>query len=162
MDTKSICLEEVSIEEFQKLEDFWGDRRKINPSSVHSRLRNPIMAKDYPELLSMLIKMDYAHQICVREDAHSWAKGLVSTGISDDALEWMAKLAAQDKIKRNYLELKLKDPAVIDWRCAILEFTEYEGKIISYKARVPYLHRNLFTIRASRPFAFNNSIWKPE
>ncbi|MEM4254581.1 MAG: hypothetical protein QXR48_04330 [Candidatus Woesearchaeota archaeon] len=162
MDTRSICLEEVSVKEFQKLEDFWGDRRKINQSSVHSRLRNPLIADNYVELLYMLKSLDYADQICVRAGRWSWVKRYVRMGISDDELKWMARLASEDLIKRNYLELKLKDPASIDERRAIIEFTDHEGKIVSYKARVPYPQRHLFTVKASRPFAFNNAIWVPE
>ncbi len=162
MNTKSICLEEVSVEEFQKLEDFWGDRRKIRPDSVHSRLRNPLMADTYIDLFHAMREMDYAHQICVRKNTYEWVKRLVGMGISDDELKRMAKLAAQDKVKRNYLELKLRDPAVMDLRCAILEFTEMDGGIVSYKARVPYMHRHLFTINSGRAFAFNNAVWVPE
>ncbi|MEM4240212.1 MAG: hypothetical protein QXM31_01570 [Candidatus Woesearchaeota archaeon] len=162
MDTKSICLEEVSVEEFQRLENFWGDRRKINPGSVHSRLRNPIMADNYVQLLFMLKEMAYADQICVRASPAFWMKRYIKLGIRDAELRQMADFAAKDMIRRNYLELKLKDPASRDERRAILEFTEHEGMIVSYKARVPYMQRNLFTIKASRPFAFNNAIWVPE
>ena len=131
MNTKSIILEQVAVAEFQRMEQYWGDRRKIHDDNVYSRMRNPISSATYEELLSIIMSLDCANRICVRTDSHTWLKKYTDK-IRGNDLALIASLAKKDPLKRNYLEVRLRDITVSGFSSAIMEFGEKNGRITGY------------------------------
>ncbi len=159
MDTKSIVLEQVTLEQYRQFERCWGDNRKARPKEIYARVRNPIMAEYYEDLFLQLIRIPRADRIALLTGS-DWIKYFTKRGVDHTKLREMARLARQNDFKINFLEFGLY-PKGKRLAPPVIEFTEHDGMIVGYKVRVPGNQKDSFTIRANGEFDYINGLWVP-
>lgn len=160
MDTKSIVLEQVTLEQFRLLEKFWGDKRTARPDQIYARVRNPITAEYYDELFRDLLQTPRADRLSLLHRSQ-WLRCFTKNKFDPERIREMARIARADTRKINFLELSFYKKG---HRLAppVIEFSEHEGMIVGYKVRVPGNQKELFTIRADGTFDYINGVWVPD
>lgn len=153
MYTQEIILEQITEREFSRLESGWKFDIRRRDDAIYSHLRNPIIETDYERLLFFLLEHPYADQLCVN-DQGKWRKKYTRK-ISDAEVHDMARIAARDMLKTNYLEMKFKGGEDPDEIRAVLKFAEHEGQIIGCEVTVPQHLNGLFTLHYHQPYALN-------
>ncbi len=165
METKQIVLEEITSHEFDRMQKFWNKFRHKRCWEIYSKIVNPIIEQDYEKLLFSLVELPYADQLCVHEDAGKWVKEYIDR-ISDAQVRDLARIAANNRCKRNYLEIKLRNELKTGAPTAIIGFIEFQDRIISYEISTPLSLGCLFTVRpgqgSKRGVFYNNALWAPE
>jgi len=163
--TRQVTLEEITPEEYEKRENNF----KLSPIQKHwfdifSRIRDPIVDRNYEKLIFYLLSHDDADELCVN-DQGTWVKQYARR-ITDVEIREMARIASNDSVKRNYLEIKLKRPKLYErLERATIEFIEYNGSIIGYKISVPYELEDLFNIEKcshANGYRYNQGLWVPK
>lgn len=157
MDTRSIVLEEITVQEFQEREKVWGDNRRIN-DQVLSSVQNPIKSLTYERLILELAETPGVRQLCVREGLY-WIR-VLQAQMQARAKE-LAKIAGQDRFKKNYLNVVIGPPKEDLRNCSSIEFAEKDAEIVGYKVRVQRAAEQYFTINARENWWFNNGLWVP-
>ncbi len=83
---------------------------------------------------------------------------------NDKRIEEMARIASEDTIKQNYLEIKLKKDEIgnADSYRAVMRFKELDNKVIGHEAVVPFSLRELFSVHAeTEEYTINSGLWRP-
>ncbi len=158
MYTKQIDLEEVTLDEFERMEDFWGKRRKKNSIGILSKVSTPIIETSYEELIYKICLHPRASIISVNLRG-TWLK-MPARDMEDEDFQRFAEIAANDRYKRNYLEVKLQKGSK-DHR-SVIGFTEWKGRIIGYELSLNADHEYMFRTSSSGPYLYNNGLWVPE
>ncbi len=158
--TKSIILEETTAHEFRQRGQFWQKNVRRRSDFAYARIDNPIIETDYERLLFRLLEHPLAYQIATREQGR-WIKGYADS-ITDSEVRELASLAARDYRKCNYLEMRLRRPSARWQQEALLEFVEYQGKIISNDITMHYSLQKMFDVRIGRQSWVNmQGVWVP-
>ena len=159
MDTTSIVLEQVTLEQFRLLEKFWGDNRIARKDQIYARVQNPITAEYYEDLFRDLLRTPGVDRLSLLHKSQ-WLRCFTKNGFDPERVREMARIARADGRKINFLEVSLYKKG---HRLAppVIEFSEHEGRIVGYKVRVPGNQRELFTIRADGTFDYVNGVWVP-
>ena len=159
MDTKQIVLEEVTEQQFNELQHFWGKQLRQYEGDIYSRIHNPLIETDYVRLLFSLLDHPQADLLCVNNQGN-WIKRH-KEDLSSDEVHELAKIAAADRYKKNFLEIKFK--RYPKWfKTGHIEFTEYHGRMIGYDLHIGNVLQNEFTINAKHSFTYNYGLWTPE
>lgn len=163
MYTKEIELEEVTLEEFERMEEFWKIRVRKRDDTIYSKITKTIVEEDYERLLFFLLEHPYADELCVNNNG-DWVKRYTRF-ISESEVREIARIASRDRFKKNYLELKFKVRGVSHTERAILGFAEFNGFIIGSEVGVPLDLECLFTVRYSAAhqsgYRFIRGLWVP-
>lgn len=158
--TKNIILEEIAPNEFRQQGQFWQKNVRLRSDFAYARIDNPIIETDYERLLFRLLEHPLAYQIATREQGR-WIRGYADS-ITDSEVRELARLAARDYRKYNYLEMRLRRPSARWQQEALLEFVEYQGKIISNDITIHYSLQKMFEVRIGRQSWVNmQGVWKP-
>lgn len=179
MYTKDIILEEVTGTEFEQMKQYWGrEGLRLNDDDRKSRVYRPFTwplllkdrVEDYFQFLQSLFRHPFLTQIAVH-NRHQWERHHASDLKKDwRMLERIAELAATDRWKKYYLEVKFSTKrghfetvrkATLE--LAELRFGEQDCRIVGFQTIVPYLYREWFTIAGEdKKYQINHGLWVPE
>ena len=159
MNLTSIVLEEVTVADFNKLQQFWNKRINIWGENIYSRIRNPLRETNYERLLFQILEQEEIELLCVR-DGLTWLKRFTNR-LKDSEVRSLAAIASRDKFKRNYLEAKFRKN-LGEASYGTMEFTEYRGEIVGYDLRISHQLAHLFTIHSTKNYCYNHGLWIPE
>jgi hypothetical protein len=166
-DLKSVRLEQIDWDGYHFLtSEFWKSNIVKREDQVYARIFNPIKHTIYEDLIRALIDLEYADQIGVHEKGPDWFKRYVRL-INDYDIRKMARIAASDRFKKNFLEIKLKEWSdekedTLPDRTTI-GFVEYEKEIISAEMRVAFDHKDLFDFNhEADSFRYARGVWVPD
>lgn len=160
--TKDFILEEVTLEEFEKMERFWSKHIKKPDRERYARVVNPIHDTEYERLLRRMMVHPLDVEVYVH-DHGQWRK-TYKRRCTETVIQDFARIAAADQRHRNYLEVKLCEEWNQQdwWNKAVLEFVEYRGRIIGYDVIVPRLLQSQFTLRfPDEPTGKVHGLWVP-
>lgn len=166
MGIENIVLEQVTPEEYQRMQDFWHKKRKLKQDSVYSRVINPLRypAEDYERILFDLVSMEYANELCVN-DCGKWMRRYINRILESEVRE-MARIAANDTWKIFYLEMKFlpREKRRLPYRPRQIhiEFVEYNNEVIGYVVDVPASLGHLIRTDVKDEHLYNWGLWVPE
>jgi len=161
MDTRKIILEQITWKQYQEAEKIWGDGRRARNHSIYSHIHNPVCDTDYERLFISFVNLPFEMELSVRE-RNKWHRANPAGLTRNDSL-YLAKIAAADAYKRNYVTLTLGIKENNNDRI-IVEFAERNGLIIGYKMIVPYALKHLVTSKeqSQKRYVFNHGICMPQ
>jgi len=165
IDLKSFKIKEVHLDDYVGMEGFWEIGSQEYPGYViHSKITNPYTTDiNYQEFLDELLKNEFIREIAVRDnkDQNSWLRYYVED-LKGNNLKNLIKDIQEIPIKKDYLKAIINLSYVKEQ--AVISFTEYGGKIISYRARIPFAQRRLFDIESKtiERFQVCEALWAPD
>lgn len=175
--TKEIVLEEVTASAFDRMKEYWNlIGFNTRDDSIQARIRGPLMwpilspetrMEDYCRFIEFLLENRWLDQINVN-DRGTWVKRY-SRKIDAGEARRLAEIAAQSTIKRNYFDIRFKDPAITEpVNRPLIEFREHQfglhdTRIVGYQTIVPVDYTHLFNVYLQEQDFFSiQGIWVPE
>ncbi len=149
--TKNIVLEEVTLEEFEGMEQFWGKHISKKAGEVYCRIQQPLQETEYVPLLQNLCSLPWPVRISANNHGR-WVR-IHNSWATPEHLEKLAAIAAADERKRYFLEAKIQKYNYEYqewWTRVIIEFREYDQRIVGNDMRIHWDYREICTIRAQR------------
>ncbi len=129
-----IRLEAISVQEYDKLMDFWKKNFKKLPNEGYARIVETLIDSDFERFVCQLSELPLVYEISFREDG-KWSK----LPVKDARLfaGYIAKCAENDKGQTNFLEVHLRDNSNL----AFYEAAKCDGKLALFKVNIPYSWR---------------------
>lgn len=175
MYTHDIVLEEVTTSFFDTMKDYWNlTGFNTRDDSVQARILNPLIwpilsdrAETYHQFIEYLLENRWLDQINVNDHGR-WIKKY-SRKMNTVEIRKFAGIAANSTVKRNYFDIKFKEPGVEDLvDRPYIEFREHEfapqdTRIVGYQTIIPAEYTHLFNVTLQETDFFQiQGLWVPE